>query len=136
VVDAYTKPLPDTDDPVSVPFWEGTKAQKLIMPRCRRCSSSFWPPRINCPECLSFELDWVEVRPTGTLYSYTTYHRAFDPRFKEDIPYSVGFIELDDGVRMIGTMVGQPDDLVVDGPVRAVFDAVTPEVTLVKWEMA
>jgi uncharacterized OB-fold protein len=89
-----------------------------------------------CHECLSYDAEWVEVRPAGTLYTYTTYHRAFDSRFQDDVPYSVAQIELDGGIRMIGRLVGDPETFVIDAPVRAVFEPVTGEVTLVNWAMA
>jgi hypothetical protein len=77
----------------------------------------------------------VEVSPRGTLYSFATYQRAFDPRFSADLPYTIGYIELDDGPRMIGTIVADPARLVIGAAVRAVFDPVTPDVTLVRWTL-
>jgi uncharacterized OB-fold protein len=61
------------------------------------------------------------------------YHRAFSKAFSGDIPYAVGYVQLDDGPRLYGTMTGAPGALAVGLPVRAVFDPVTPEVTLVRW---
>jgi hypothetical protein len=132
----YDKPLPDVHDPATQPFWTGAKAHRLLCQRCGRCSSLRWTPRSVCPECLSFESDWVEIRPTGHLYSYTTYYRAFDKRFAADVPYSVGQIQLDDGPRMIGLLQADPAAIVVGGRVRAVFEPVTREVTLVRWALA
>jgi uncharacterized OB-fold protein len=65
--------------------------------------------------------------------TYCTYFRAFDPAFKDDIPYAVGYVELDDGPRMYGQMSGSIEELEVGQPVRASFERVTPEVTLVRW---
>jgi uncharacterized protein len=61
------------------------------------------------------------------------YHRAFSKAFAGDIPYAVGYVQLDDGPRMYGTMTGEPGALGAGLPVRAVFEPVTPEVTLVRW---
>ncbi len=55
----------------------------------------------SCPECLSLEWEWHQVQPTGTLLSYAVYHRAFDPAFQDEIPYTVGYVQLDDGPRMV-----------------------------------
>jgi uncharacterized OB-fold protein len=130
----YLEPLPDVTNRASAPFWIGTNAHQLMCQRCACCSALRWPPRGVCPECLSLDAEWVELRPTGRLYSFTTYYRAFDSRFADDIPYSVGQVELDDGPRMIGLLRGPPETLLVDSPVRAVFHRITPEVTLVQWE--
>jgi uncharacterized OB-fold protein len=132
----YLKPLPDVTNRDNAPFWAGANAHKLMCQRCARCSALRWPPRRVCPECLSLDATWVELRPTGRLYSFTTYYRAFDSRFSGDIPYSVGQIELDDGPRMIGLLRAPPEKLLVDSPVRAVFHRVAPEVTLVQWEQS
>jgi uncharacterized OB-fold protein len=70
------------------------------------------------------------------LLSYATYERAFDNRFRQDIPYSVGYVELDDGPRVIGTILGDPNSFIIGAPVQAVFDDVTPEVTLIRWKMS
>jgi uncharacterized OB-fold protein len=135
MVTEHTRPLPDIDDPATAPFWEQAKANRLVAQRCVRCGAMRWTPRNVCPTCWSLESTWDDLRPIGTLYSYATYHRPFDRRFTDEIPYTVGFIELDDGIRMIGTMEGDPQSFVVGAAVRAVFRAVTSEVTLVMWEM-
>ena len=61
------------------------------------------------------------------------YRRAFSKAFAADVPYAVGYVQLDDGPRLYGTMVGELDSLEVGQHVTAVFDPVTPEVTLVHW---
>jgi uncharacterized protein len=44
-------------------------------------------------------------------------------------------IELDDGPRMYGPLVGLARTEDIERRVHAVFDPVTPEVTLVKWQL-
>ncbi len=132
----YTKPLPNLENPSNAPYWAGAKAHKLTMQRCPACSYVRFPPRNVCPNCLAVNNQWEEIRPTGVLRSYATYERAFDNRFKQDIPYSVGYVELDDGPRVIGTILGDPKTFVIGAAVHAVFDDVTPEVTLVRWTMS
>lgn len=134
-MNAYKKPLPDVADERTAPFWAGTRASQLLVQKCSGCGYLRWPPGSVCPECLSWDSDWVPVRPTGTLVSYCVYHRAFNPAFADDVPYAVGYVELDDGPRMYGTMVGDPESLAIGLPVHAVFDPVTPDVTLVRWAL-
>src|ERR1700728_4319749 len=101
----YAKPLPNLEDPVTAPFWEGTRAHKLMFQQCANCSYLRWPPGEVCPECQTIGGEWVAVPTTGFLYSYATYHRALDGRFKNDVPYSVGMIQLDAGPRIFGAMI-------------------------------
>ena len=130
---AYPKPLPDVHDPATERYWTAASEGRLVCQRCVRCGELRWTPRWVCPECLSFEYTWDDLRPSGRLYSWTTYHRAFDRRFNDDIPYSVAQVELDDGPRMIGRILGDPTSFVAGDEVEAVFDAVTDSVTLVHW---
>jgi uncharacterized OB-fold protein len=131
----YQKPLPDPDDELTAPFWCAARRHTLVVQQCTACSYLRWPPGPLCPECQAPGGVWVEVRPTGSLWSYAVYYRALDPAFKEDVPYTVGLVELDDGPRMYGPVIGEVGTFAVDQPVRAVFEEVIPGVTLVRWEL-
>lgn len=127
------KPLPDLADPLSAPFWAATVERKLVAQKCPRCGYLRWPPGPLCPECQTEGGDWTEVRPTGTLWSFATYHRALDPAFADDLPYTVALVELDDGPRMYGRIDGDPAGFRIDGPVRATFTDAAEGVTFVGW---
>ena len=75
------------------------------------------------------------MKSTGTLWSFAEYHRAFDPAFADDLPYTVALVELDDGPRMYGRLLGDPSTFAVGARVHAVFEPVTEEVTMVRWEI-
>ena len=132
--DQYTKPLPDVRDPVNGPFWDGTRAHELRFQRCEACGAIRWAPGRICPECQTVGGTWEAVAPTGRLHTWVTYHRAFDTRFADDVPYTVGQILTDAGPMLYGLVLAEPDQLVLDAPVTAVFDEVTPDVTLVRWK--
>lgn len=130
-----TKPLPDVTDPLTAPFWSAARAGKLVAQKCARCGYLRWPPGPVCNECLQPGGQWTPLSPTGTLYSYAEYHRALDPAFADDIPYTVGLVELDDGPRVYGMMRGTLATADIGEKVQAVFDPATPEVTFVRWEV-
>jgi hypothetical protein len=130
------KPLPDLGDPVAAPFWRAARDGRLVVPRCADCGYKFWPPEAVCPECYGSAFAWDEVAPAGTLWSFAVYHRALDPAFAADIPYAVGLVELDGGLKMYGIMRGDISSLHIDGAVTAVFEPATDEVTFVRWRMA
>jgi uncharacterized OB-fold protein len=132
----YAKPLPDPQAPATAAFWQAARAARLVVQKCANCGYLRWPPGPACPQCLSPEGDWTQVRASGTLLTYCVYRRAFSPAFAADVPYAVGYVQLDDGPRLYGTMVGELDALEVGLPVSAVFDPVTPEVTLVHWAIS
>lgn len=58
------------------------------------------------------------------------------PEFKEDVPYTLVIVELDDppGIRFLGTAIDSGSEQLRLGlPMEAVFDEVTEDVTLVRW---
>lgn len=126
----YRKPLPLIDDD-SRPYWEGAKRHELMLKRCTRCGRHFhleyqcW----DCPE--DSTLEWVKASGQGTVYTFNVFHQAYHPGFKDDLPYNTAVIELAEGPLLISNIVGCPNEEIRIGmPVEAVFDDVTPEVTL------
>ena len=128
------KPSP-VDDPWPARSSRPGERRRLVQ-KCDDCDALRWPPLPGCPECCSRASTWTPVAPTGTIWSYVVYHRAFHPGFQADLPYAVGLVENADGVRYTGRVVGRREDVAVGAKVRAVFADETPEFTLVKWELA
>jgi uncharacterized protein len=128
--------LPPADDPLTAAFWQGTKIGEVRAQRCDACGYLRWPPAPICPECQSPACAWVRLTPRGTLLSYCVYHRALDPAFRDEIPYAVGYVQLEQGPRMYGQLDGRIDALEVGQQVSAVFRPASPEVTLVRWTTA
>jgi hypothetical protein len=86
---------------------------------------------------LSAALDWTPASGKGRVYSYTVVHQPAHPAFREDAPYFYAMIQLDEGPRMIGNLIACAlDEVEIDMPVTAVFDDVTPEVTLIRFKPA
>ncbi|MDP6568173.1 MAG: Zn-ribbon domain-containing OB-fold protein [Alphaproteobacteria bacterium] len=130
------KPLPQIDVETA-PFWAGAREGKLLLPHCGDCGRYHFYPRALCPHCRADGWQWAEASGRGVIHTYTIAHRGAGPAFKDDVPYVVAIVELAEGPRMMTNIV--TDDLsgiAVDLPVRVVFDAVTDEVTLPKFEPA
>jgi uncharacterized OB-fold protein len=138
MVTEYRKPLPNPlHAEASGPFWEAAKRHELMMPRCRLCDRLFFYPREVCPVCLRSEIDWVTLSGRGRLHSFTVIHQPANPAFRDDVPYVYALVQLEEGPRMISNVVDcPPGDVRIDMPLVAVFDDVTPEVTLVKFKPA
>lgn len=133
---SYNKPLPDISDPVTGPYWAALNDQKLTVQRCARCGYLRFPPGVMCPECMAFGGEWIEVPAVGTVWSYAVYHRALDPAFKEDVPYTVAMVDVDAGFRMPGMMIGvAPGGVNIGDRVEGVFEKATDEVTVLRWAL-
>ncbi len=103
-------------------FWlEGAAAGELRIQRCAGCRRLRHPPRPMCPACNSLEWDFVVAAGHGNVYSYVTYHHR--PLAGPPVPYTVLLVELDEGVRVVGNLLGDQGDVAVGMPVEAVFVA-------------
>jgi hypothetical protein len=114
--------LAPAGDPLTAPFWEAARKGLLVIQRCVSCGALRWPPLVGCPECRGRDTTWDEVDPAGTIWSFVVYHRAFAAGLKDQIPYTVVMVELDDGPYLVGRLVDG------DRP-PAVGDRVTAEFT-------
>ncbi|WP_134705119.1 Zn-ribbon domain-containing OB-fold protein [Ammoniphilus sp. YIM 78166] len=122
-------------DDDSRPFWEGAKDQKLMIQQCEECQKFIFYPRILCPHCFSEHVKWVEASGHGRIHSYTVVHKAMPP-FKDQTPYVVGIIELNEGVRMMSRIVGERDQISIDKPVTVVYEKIDDEVTLPYFQLS
>jgi hypothetical protein len=129
-------PLPDLTDPATAPFWAAARDRRLVAQACPECAALRWPPRPLCPECLAPGGDWAALAPTGTVWSYAVYRRAMQRAFAAIVPYTVALVELDAGIRMVGRVLGPPEDVRAGLRVTAAFEPVTEDVTLVHWSPA
>jgi uncharacterized OB-fold protein len=118
-----TFPLPDVDEPLTAPFFAGAARDELVLPRCSPCDRYVWYPEPQCPAC-GGPLDWVEVRGTGTLFSWAVVRRPFLPAFAEQVPFVSALVALDDdpAVRIVSYVVAAaPEDLVPGMPLTVAF---------------
>lgn len=128
------KPIP-VPSSVSAPFWQALRRREFVLQRCRDCGAYNHPPKITCPRCHSQKLEWVQVSPTGTVYSYTIVHRPPLPAFKNDVPYAVGLVDIDGtDVRLLSSLVMPPEEVKVGLRVQVMFDDVAPDFTLFRFE--
>lgn len=129
----YRKPIP-VPSQESLPYWNGLREGKLLMPHCEECGRYWFPPSLYCPHCSSARWSWAETSGRGRIYSYVVYHRVYDPAFAQDVPYAVAVIELEEGPRLYSNVVGvPPDQLACEMPVEVVYEPITEEITLAKF---
>jgi uncharacterized protein len=114
-------------------FYERAAATgRLHLQRCDTCGQWRHPPRILCPSCGSDSWSWQPSSGEGSVFSWTITHQAVDPAFADELPYAVVVVEMAEGPRLIGNLVGlAPHDLRLDLPVRVVLDRRSGTVALV-----
>ena len=89
----------------AAPHWQSAKSGVLSVPRCTTCARCAWPPRARCGQC-GGALEWIACRGTASLVTWSVVRRAADPALKEDVPYVVAIVELDEGARLFTNIVG------------------------------
>lgn len=81
-------------------YWRETPQRyRFEAAKCKKCNSISFPPRLVCPECGSREFVEIILKDTGKILTYTTIEVG-PPEFSDQVPYTVGIIELDDGARI------------------------------------
>jgi uncharacterized OB-fold protein len=117
---------------VTKKYWQELNNEKFMYQKCDDCHTSIFYPRVICPECLSESLSWHQASGQGKIYSFTVVYRTGDPRFKAETPYVVGLIELAEGIRVMGNIIGweEPEALLVDQTVELEYKKISEEYTL------
>ena len=87
-------PLEDEENTRISLFFKNLGEGRLTTTRCKSCESLLWPPRIVCPECLSDELDWVDLGSEGELYAFTEMRLGAPLGFVEDVPFCIGIVKI------------------------------------------
>ena len=126
----YQKPVP-YPSPETKPFWEACKRHELLLPYCANCNEFFFYPREFCPKCFGWDIEWRACSGKGTLYTFAIQFRPQAPGFMP--PYVTAIVQLDEGPRMMTTLVGvdaAPENIRCDMPVEVSWEDVNDEITL------
>lgn len=104
-------------------FWESCGRGELRYQRCVDCGKPQFPPSVVCVHCHSDQLEWHVSRGIGTVHSATVVERAPLPAFKQDVPYVIALIDLDEGFRMMmNVRTSQPYFVNIGMPITVVFE--------------
>ena len=86
-------------------FYKFMSQGKLMAGKCNKCGKIHMPPRPLCDNCYSQEFTWMEVSGEGKLLTYTIIHVA-PPQFQALAPYTVGIVQLENGLKLPGMVSG------------------------------
>ena len=84
-------------------FEEADGKQVLAATRCRACGQVLFPRKERCLNCLSEDVETIKLSRRGALYTYTT---VYLPSEHFEPPYTVGWIELPEGLRVFSQIRG------------------------------
>ena len=107
---ALPRPYAPAPGDFSKTFWEDLADGRFQLSLCENCDALQFPPKPVCPKCLSDKIVWREISGKGILYSRTRIHAAGGP-FACMAPYSVGLVDLDEGVRILTRLMPSASSL-------------------------
>ncbi|MDQ3148233.1 MAG: OB-fold domain-containing protein [Actinomycetota bacterium] len=111
-------PVPDAD---TAPFWEAARERRLVVPRCASCGHWIWQPKPLCPRCSTPDPLWTEVDGAARLASWTVLRPPVLPAYADRVPFVIVLAELDEGVRLVGQLVGDDGTLLrTDGTAEGI----------------
>jgi uncharacterized OB-fold protein len=130
------KPIPHVDEE-SKGYWEACRRHELVLQRCGGCNTLRYYPRAVCPECTSSEVTWERMSGRGTVYTFTVTYQNQSPGFRDELPYVLAYVTLDEGVQMLTNVVGCPADQVRIGmPVEVTFEDVNDQIAIPRFKPA
>lgn len=130
------------NDGLDAPYWEGAARNELWVQRCKSCRTWQWGPEWICHKCLSLDMGWEQVEPTGNIYAWERAWHPVHPKLKGHTPYLVVLVELPQAgnIRMVGNLLGDPMQEARTGTqVQAAFEHhkdASPSYTLVHWRLS
>ena len=63
--------------------------------RCKGCGLQFFPPRADCYQCLTSDMEWFEIAGAGKLLTYSKLQ--YGPvGFEGDLPYCIALVDYGD----------------------------------------
>lgn len=102
---ATARPSPKANTYVHTdPFWTGARAGKLMLQYCPESGRFQHPPRPVSIYTGKRRLEWREVSGKGAIYACSVL-RVPGPGLEGRLPMCYASIDLDEGVRIIGTLL-------------------------------
>jgi uncharacterized protein len=102
-------------DPETKPFWDAAEKGQLLLGRCTACGELHYPPRALCPICFG-DAEMIASEGEGEIYTFSIMRKS------PTGPYAIGFVTLDEGLRVLTNFVDCDfDALAIGTRVRVKF---------------
>lgn len=93
------KRIPIKDGLFTFPSSPEEKPQ-LLASDCPSCGEIIFPRHEMCPNCQERNLKDIKLSRKGSIYNYTTIMQRPASHYRGPVPYSFGWVELPEGVRV------------------------------------
>jgi len=131
----WHKPLPAVDD-VNREFWAAAAEGRLLIQACPHCGHRQFYPRALCTACGDTP-EWLECSGRGTVHTFTVIRQMGMRPFRDELPYVVAMVELEEGPLMMGNVTDcDPETVRIGLPVEAHFVRAADDVGVAMWRPA
>ena len=125
------KPLPGDDNVLTTEFFAHCAKGELRFQNCSDCGRWRHPPRYQCPGCGSRYWSWGLSSGRGRIFSWSVVHQARDPAFRDEVPYAVVIVEMEEGPRLVSRLLDLPlSEIRLDLPVTLAIETISDSVGL------
>jgi uncharacterized OB-fold protein len=135
---AASLPLPPLDD-INRAWFSSLRAGELRIQKCEGCGRLRHTPRPMCPWCNEIAHRWEQMSGRGRIWSFVVAHPPVLPVFAARVPMPVAIVEIEEDprIRIVGELVENidPEMIVIGAAVEAVFEPVTDEMGLIRWNL-
>lgn len=106
----------------SASLWRKIRERyNLVGNICENCNTPYFPSRIVCRKCgRKSKMVEKQFSGNGTVYSFTQI-RVPPDTFKDEAPYVIGIIKLDDGPMVEGHVIENSKEIEIGTKVKAAF---------------
>jgi uncharacterized protein len=81
------------------PFLSYLEKGQVAATKCKKCGSTYFPPRADCKKCDHGTIEWIVIEGKSSLVTFTRVFFA-PPAFQGEVPYLLGLAELANGLRV------------------------------------
>jgi len=92
-----------TSQTKAAPFVDYLEKGVLAGTQCKDCGTFYFPPRPDCYQCLSSNVEWHVITGKGKLISYSTLIYA-PTGFEPDLPYTIALVEFENKAKVFGRL--------------------------------
>ena len=97
-----------------IPCWEGLwsmpssgdEKPQLIGSKCPECGEIFFPVNPVCVNCQNDKMNDIKLSRRGKVWSYSTVMLRPPRWYKGQVPFDLGYVELEDGIRIWTRLLG------------------------------
>ena len=108
---------------------------KKQLPLVTESNKAFWEAARRHELVINKNGEWLKASGWGEVFTFCVYRQSFHPAWANDIPYNVAYVKLEEGPLLMTNIVGCDNkDIYIGMPVEVVFEDITAEVTLPKFE--